>query len=213
MQHATIERRRTVDVPHQVVVPAPFAQPLNLAGARSSVFDVPPKFDVQQLARECDSEAAGDERKALELFEKRFRERGGEAFTEFAESAITARCLETLRLARHAERAAIIARSRELPKATAKRTAADRMSSYAELWYGWPITGGLRLRDAKRGDLIAAADKYLGDAKIYTARGNWLAAIAQAMPDDLARVSDVMTAERVAELARAHEVVARSSEE
>lgn len=66
------------------------------------------------------------------------------------------------------------------------------LKSAAAAWFGWPVLPGVMLGDAKREHLELAARVYLRDAAVYTKRGQWLKAIADACPDDDTKVSDAL---------------------
>jgi hypothetical protein len=63
----------------------------------------------------------------------------------------------------------------------------------------FPLANGLKLREATRADVVAAADRYALVSKDMRHKAKWLQAIAQSIPDGK-RVGDVMTDERAAEL-------------
>jgi len=62
------------------------------------------------------------------------------------------------------------------------------------------LRNGLKLRDAKRPDVIEAADFYAVSASTQALRGRWLYAIGARLPDDEKAVGDVCTEEAACEM-------------
>jgi hypothetical protein len=63
----------------------------------------------------------------------------------------------------------------------------------------FPLPGGLRLRDASRDDVAAAAEFYLNQASDMAVKGRWLRLVAQAVPGKK-KVGSVLSIERLEEL-------------
>jgi len=65
--------------------------------------------------------------------------------------------------------------------------------------HDFPLPGGKKLGDALRGEVVAAADFFRGQASDMARKAHWLQHIAQHVPDGKT-VRDVLSAERLAEL-------------
>lgn len=63
----------------------------------------------------------------------------------------------------------------------------------------FPLPGGMKLRDAKRSDVVSAHEFYATQARDMDGKARWLRLIAQSVPEDR-RVGDVLTADRLESL-------------
>lgn len=116
---------------------------------------------------------------------------------------------EQLRYARSRGRANIIAlhsRTADAPPAPGRDRTASVLTAMFRAWFDWPLEN-TPLGEATKPQLLAEADRYRKVARASQARADWLAAIADALPDDSATVSKTLTEVQVAGMAQQFGVV------
>lgn len=77
---------------------------------------------------------------------------------------------------------------------------AEILASVYSGWYGLPLAGGLRLGDATRSDLERQSGIHRALAQANSAKERFFRRLSAAMPNGEARVRDVLSEERIAEL-------------
>lgn len=64
----------------------------------------------------------------------------------------------------------------------------------------WPLPNGLKLRDARRSDLVISIDSYTAQAATISTRATWLNLVMQSLPDDNSTVGQRLNEARLVEL-------------
>jgi hypothetical protein len=160
---------------------------------------------VAEVARKALDDAKGDLDEAARMFEEVIRRSPAlrDALTEpLISSACRQAVMAEVRIARHVVWHATRHQGSDAPP-RAMVTAEEHVRRVVQLGIGtlvmFPLPGGKRLGEATREEIAAAADFYDRQSKDMGAKARWLRLVAQGLPND-ARVSDVMTDERLREL-------------
>lgn len=187
-----------------------FQEPPHVA-ARGAVEAAPDKSHVRALVRaqatECAEAAQGDLERAADLLLQRAPTWGA----DFTRDILREWAKTQIRMSGWMARSEIVSslsrpHPEDMPAERAHNSSA--IAALARHMLDWPLERGIMLRTAKRPEVMKAAEKYLGDAKVYAARGKWLKAIAEALPDDDMPVGAAIDEERALKMARKFNVIA-----
>lgn len=163
--------------------------------------------DIESIVNECSLETAGDVNAAATLLLDVLRRSYQLFFAEMQKNALHAAATQLIYRQAWANRSRIAAQAQSESQQLAAERSVAAFRSIALKWMDWPVLPGVPLKNAKKAHLDAASSKYLTDSKTYAARGNWLAAIAKKLRDDKTPVSDAMTEQEAAKLAKQFGVV------
>lgn len=161
---------------------------------------------VLALASDAVVEFDNDTDRAAKHFLSTFRTVQPEMYQEQCERAMLQWSITQVHQARSRMRQGIVAYANASSTAQVQRQEGLGKSSLeitARQWLLWPMadSGGLFLKDATRPDVLAASERYLTRSKTEQARGNWMKAIAAAMPNDTVKVEKALGELKVAKLA------------
>lgn len=156
----------------------------------------PTKNPIPELAADAAAKMENED-DAAELLLKMLRTKHRALYKEKANEMMHGWARE---LVRHAKTAARREKSKGQTPAQAQGLSADTIRMATEWWLNWPLSQGM-LGDATRPLLLNDSQRYIKSAETQRKRGAWLAAIAEALPDDASKVSDVLNEEAVAKLA------------
>ena len=153
---------------------------------------------VSQAARRALDEADGDPTRAAEILEERVRA-DQDLWRRLTDQLIRAACTSYVRSEVAAERRRIW-RNRAANPRNVIMDGKRRMERLAqENLMLFPLPGGMRLGEARRDEVSAAAGFYAGMTRDMAWKQRWLSLVAQSLPDDKA-VGEVLTEERLREL-------------
>lgn len=158
--------------------------------------------DLPTIALDCAQQAKGDIQEGANLLLQKLRVKHPAFYADLAARALRSWAIEQIRCSAKSSRDHIKALA---PQGDSVFTA-ESMARFTASWMAWQVLPGIELRDATRKHLTQASESYLKQARTNTARGNWLAAIGEKMPDDTKKVADVFTEKQVTELAKKFEV-------
>ncbi len=164
-------------------------------------------LNLGQLAMEAAEQADGDTArgaenlmgKILDEFPDFYQRKSKELFVLWAQDQIrNSRNHMRSRLANKIYR----------PPASMQPLNSQSLRSAASAWFGWPVLPGVLLGQANRAQLEKAAADYQQQANTMLRRGEWLSAIADAMPQDDSIVSAVLNESAIADMAKQFGVAA-----
>lgn len=155
---------------------------------------------IRKLSDECAMECKFQTEEAAQMLLRRLQLAHASIYAERQRLAMLAWARDEI------ARSAQELRSKLSKPQSARPLSAESLKDFAKSWFDWPVRPGIQLRDATKATLEEAANVYLRDATIYSARGRWLAAIAKALPNARAKVADVLDEKTIAKMAVACEV-------
>lgn len=158
-----------------------------------------PSAPLSALAAEALLASGGDTSAAAKVLLRELLLKHPEYYAWRADLAMSAWAKDQIRSARTECRSRI-----EMSASTPTRDgtlSASTVQSLALAYMHWPVYGRVLLKDATKGEIDMAVQKYRNDASTYQRRAKWLSAVAAKLPDDDTRVSDVLDEAAVARLA------------
>lgn len=145
---------------------------------------------IRAMARDAYEKADGDWEDATRAFWKQLRENAA-LYGELVDALVNAEIRNLIRAVAHSKRAASIAPNRD---AGSDFLSAEVERARVEL-LDYPLTGGIKLRDACRADLDAESDMREKLAQTNAINAAWLRSLHDALPDEKKRVEDVFSNE------------------